>query len=299
MRLGVALSLPLLLLAAPVAASEPRDSDTIVVTGTSMTRKEARTIAQAHARAVLGTPISGQNARWAEPVCIGAVGVRETTAVPVIDRIEAVARAAGARLAGPGCRPNVMLLFTRDADKGFAEIERRRPDLLSSTWAEDRKKLRVAGLPVRWFYGQVVEGLGGRQTGADAPALFGTAGALPDGLAVLNEGGASRIGSPAQVSVTGATVLIDVPRAAGVSLPALADYIAFAILSRTRIDAAPGTDSIMTLFRAEPDARPDGLSALDQAFLKALYSVPINRVASVHRGLMAEAMVNALETPAP
>lgn len=295
----VAVALLLMLSATDAPAGHADNSDTITVTGTSMTRQEARTIAQAHARALMGTPVSGQNARWAEPLCIGAVGVRQTTAVPVIDRIEAVVRAAGARLGNPGCLPNVVLLFTRDADAGYAEIERRRPDLLSGTSADDRRKLRGPGQPVRWFYGQVVEGVGGRQTGADAPALFGTPGALPDGLAVLNEGGASRISSPAQVSVTGATVLIDVPRAAGVSLPALADYIAFAVLSRTPVDATPASASIMELFRARADDRPDGLSALDQAFLKALYTVPINRPAAVHRGLMAEAMVEALETPAP
>lgn len=281
-------------LAAPGQATPPTDEEVITVTGTVMDEEEARTRSRAHVGAVLGTPISGQNARWATPLCIAIVGIQPTTAVPMLDRIEAVVRSSGAELGKEGCRPNVVVHFTADADADFAAIERKRPDLFEETFAADREKLRTPGLPVRWFYGRKLEGVGARQMDEDLPA-----GGVLSGFTVLREGGASRITTPLQVNINSVTVLVDVPRVAGVPPKALADYIAFAMLSRTRMDVEPGSGSIMALFTAPEGARPEGLTALDLAFLKALYTVPINFVSTVHRGTVMEKMVKQLSAPTP
>jgi hypothetical protein len=139
------------MLAAPGHATPPPDEEVITVTGTVMDEKEARIRSRAHVAAVLGAPIAGQNARWSGPLCIAIVGVQPTTAVPVLERIEAVVRSAGAELAKEGCRLNVVVHFTADADADFAAIERKRPDLFEETFIADREKLRTPGLPVRWF----------------------------------------------------------------------------------------------------------------------------------------------------
>jgi hypothetical protein len=281
-------------LASPAQATPPTDDEVITVTGTVMNEDEARTRSRAHVGAVLGTPVSGQNARWSAPLCIAIVGVQPSTAGPFLDRIEAVVRSSGADLGKKGCRPNVVVHFTANADADFAAIERKRPDLFEQTFAEDREKLRTPGLPVRWFYGRKLEGVGGRQLDVDP------SGGTLAGMPILREGGASRITTPVQVNITSATVLVDVPRVSNVPLKALADYIAFAMLSRTRIDVEPASGSIMALFQAPEDARPEGLTALDLAFLKALYDVPINFVSTVHRGTVMEKMVQQLSAaPAP
>jgi hypothetical protein len=274
-------------------AAPPTDEEVITVTGAVMAEEEARARSREHVGAVLGTPVSGQNARWSAPLCIAVVGVQPATAVPLLNRIEAVVASAGATLGRKGCRPNVVLHFTADADADFAAIERKRPDLFDQTFAADRDKLRTPGLPVRWFYGRKLEGVGGRQLDVDP------SGGAMAGMPMLREGGASRITSPVQVNITSATVLVDVPRVAGVPLKALADYIAFAVLSRTRMDVAPGSGSVMALFTAPEGARPEGLTALDLAFLKALYKVPINFASTVHRGTVMEAMVKDLSAPTP
>jgi len=289
-----ALALPAFI-AAPVAASafKPSDDDPIVVTGQRMKRGEAHELARTYTRAVLVAPHADQNARWAEPLCIGAIGLRTEIAQPLIDRIEATARQVGARVATGDCSPSVMIAFLQDSDAAFATLERKRPDLLQTTRKHDRRTLSRPGLPIRWFYGQVVEGLGGRVAGPNAPALSGSPDALLD-LPVLNEGSISRVNSPAQVSIKGVTVMVDVPRVAGVPFNALCDYIAFGILSRTRLDADPQSASIMALFSAPEADRPAGLSDLDRAMLKALYKIPINRSAAVHRNQMASEMIKLI-----
>lgn len=276
----------------PVAATavEPGDKDPIVVTGQKITRGEAHQMARAYTRAVFAAPEADQNARWAEPICIGAIGLKAQIAQPLIDRIEATARQVGARVAEGECSPNVMIAFLPDSDAIFANLQTKRPDLLQSTKNEERRKLAQPGWPVRWFYGQVVEGLGGRGVGPNASGLAGAPGALFD-LPVLNDGSSTRIGSAAQVSIKGVTVMVDVPRIAGVPFDALADYLAFGILSRTRLDADPQSASIMALFVAPEDRRPTGLSDFDRAMLKALYRIPINRSAAVHRNQIASEMI--------
>lgn len=295
-HLLASLVLPALLaLPGPSLAIAPGDDDPIVVTGQRMTRGEAHQMARAYTRAVLAAPQSDQNARWAEPLCIGAIGLRAEVAQPLIDRIEATARQVGARVAKGQCQPNVMIAFLLDSDAAFARLERKRPDLLDTTRRDERRTLGQPGLPVRWFYGQVVEGLGGRGVGPDAAGLGGAPGALMD-LPVLNQGAASRINSPAQVSIKGVTVMVDVPRISDVPFDTLSDYLAFGILSRTRLDAEPEGMSIMSLFSpaAAATERPTGLSDLDRAMLKALYKIPINRSAAVHRNQMASEMIKEI-----
>lgn len=279
-------------LSASPAAPQKMDDEVITVTGAVMDRKEARDRSRAHVAAVFGTPVSGQNARWSSPLCIAIVGIQPTTAVPVLNRIEAVATSAGAKLGKKGCRPNVVVHFTADADADLAAIDRKRPDLLEDLPEAERKKLRLSERPVRWFYRDKVDGVGSRQIDEDLPAGDPLA-----GYNVLREGGASRITTPVEVKITNATVLVDVPGVAGVPLKALADYIAFAVLSRTRMDVPPESGSIMALFQTPEDARPESLTALDLAFLKALYQVPINFTSTVHRGTVMEAMVKQLSAP--
>jgi hypothetical protein len=120
-------------------APQKMDDEVIVVTGTVMDKKEARDRSRAHVAAVFGTPVSGQNARWSSPLCIAIVGIQPTTAVPVLNRIEAVATSAGAKLGKKGCSPNVVVHFTADADADLAAIDRKRPDLLEDLPEAERK----------------------------------------------------------------------------------------------------------------------------------------------------------------
>lgn len=84
------------------------------------------------------------------------------------------------------------------------------------------------------------------------------------------------------------------PRVSHVSIGALTDYLAFAILSRTRMDATPNASSIMNLFEASQDERPDAMTDLDKAMLKALYRIPINRKAAVHRAQIASEIIKEI-----
>ena len=277
----------------PAQADSPGDDDPIVVTGRSMTQKEAHQLARSFARAVMSAPVGDQNARWNDPLCIAAVGLREQVARPLIDRIETNALAIGARIDKTKCTPNVLLVFAQDSDAVFAEIVERRPWMLGKTFAADRKRLSAPGLPIRWFYGHEFEGVGGRQIGPQSGALAGGDVAGLD-LPILNDPTLSRINSPVQLSLETALVLVDVPRIADVPFAAIADYITFAMLARSRVDAEPQGASILGLFRDPAASRAESLTDLDFALLAALYKLPPNRTAAVHRNQMASEMVKSI-----
>ncbi len=262
----------------------PSDADSIVVTGTKMTRGQAHDLAQNYTRAVLAPSVSDQNARWATPpICLSVIGLRDEAAYQLMARIEETARAVGAPVAEAGCSPNVFLAFSANSDADFENMIQKRAELLADTSPEEVRKLRSPGLPIRWFYTQTVEGLGGRTT---------TRG--DQGVALLKNVNPGRIDSPIQVSIIGCTVVVDMPRVSHVSIGALTDYLAFAILSRTRMDATPNASSIMNLFEASQDERPDAMTDLDKAMLKALYRIPINRNAAVHRAQIASEIIKEI-----
>jgi hypothetical protein len=68
-------------------------------------------------------------------------------------------------------------------------------------------------------------------------------------------------------------VIIDAPRARGITFGQLAAYVAMIGLAEIRIDAraSDAPSSILQLFATSGKVPPPGLSAWDEAFLKALY----------------------------
>jgi hypothetical protein len=281
--LALLVTASLMVLPGNLQASEPSDDAQIVVTGKPMSRSQAHKLARKYTQAIMAPAVSDQNARWRDPLCIGVAGTSEEFAVVVIDRIEAAANAAGARVAKPGCSPNVLLAFTPDSDAVFAKLYQTRADLLRATAADEVRKLRAPGLPVRWFYSQSAEGLGGRAF------VRG-----PDGVSYNTNIVGSRIDSPVQVSIDRFTALIDTDRIGQVSIDMLTDYLAFVILSRTRVAATPPAESIMNLFAASDTDRPLGMTDMDKAMLKVLYTIPINRTSAIHRNQMASEIIKEI-----
>lgn len=78
---------------------------TITVTATPPTDAGLAAKAGAYVRGVLPTPLHGQYARWADPICVRVAGVGDAVTARVASRIGAVAAQAAIPLAKPGCKP--------------------------------------------------------------------------------------------------------------------------------------------------------------------------------------------------
>jgi hypothetical protein len=64
----------------------------------------------------VAAPASGRGlARWEGQVCPAAVNLQPEVARPILDRVADVARELDIRVGAPGCRANLVVVFTNDA----------------------------------------------------------------------------------------------------------------------------------------------------------------------------------------
>ena len=89
-------------------------------------------------------------------------------------------------------------------------------------------------------------------------------------------------------ALTAATVVIDVEKADGTPLDAVASFAAMVAMAEMDSDPPPPGNSILALFDGEDDRR--ALSSEDQTLLRAIYSLPPDREAHQHRRQLVTAI---------
>jgi|SRR5665213_1195218 len=88
-------------------------------------------------------------------------------------------------------------------------------------------------------------------------------------------------------------VIVDQKRLRQVKLPQLADYVAMTGFAKLKPNARLGdAPTILTLFNAEPEAAPTGLTDWDKAFLKSLYAT--EQKSKLQRSQIARQMVREM-----
>ena len=193
-------------------------------------------------------PTVGTLPGWRDKVCPTLSGLPGEDGRFVLARVVEIARAAGVRVAGEHCSPNLYIFVTpqptellKGMDSSFDMFgPRGSPHLLDQFIATPR--------PVRVWYNIY---------GAGPSVSF-------------------------KFAFTRVVVIVDQTRLQGVSRSQLADYIAMVGLAEIKPDAhLTEAPTILRLFAGAPQAAPAGLTDLDQAFLKSLYlnsrSIPWKR----------------------
>jgi hypothetical protein len=285
----------LLTLAAPAAA----ETDTVTVTAERLNRGALRADASRFVRTMLADTVSGQNARWFDPVCAVTLGVTDPVGALFTSRIADVARHVGLKIAAPGCDPNIAIVFTADPRGLIKTIDKRQHGAFNALPAGERRLLKSSDLPVRWWHFANAEGRDGKPFSPVPAGLGASAGGIGPEVKFNNNASGSRIDLPSRVSITGAVVIVDTGRLAGASATALTDYVAMVALARVRMKpSATPQDSIMALF--SPGApRLEGLTDTDERFVEALYDSRANVEGWRQRSEMAGRMADAALAPPP
>lgn len=285
----------LLTFSGPAAA----DTDTMTVTAGRLSRGALRAESSRFVRTVLADTVSGQNARWFEPVCAIALGVTEPVGALFTSRIADVARHVGLKIAAPGCDPNIAIVFTADSRGMVKAINKRQHGALDALPAPERAALKSADLPVRWWHVANAEGSDGKPFSPGPAGLGASAGGFGPGVKFNNNASASRMDLPSRVSITGAVVIVDTGRLADVSAAALTDYVALVALARVRMTPSETPkDSILALF--SPGAPHfDGFTDKDERFVEALYDSRANVEGARQRAEMAGHMADAAVQTSP
>ncbi|MBX9574330.1 MAG: hypothetical protein K2X07_01685 [Caulobacteraceae bacterium] len=242
--------------------------DDIIVDG-----RPLATVAEEFVENVGEAPRGRGLARWNRPICVGAVNLRADVAQPLIDHISGVAQDLGVDAADPGCRPNVIMIFTEDP-RGVAgaifQADPRGFSLGPRTFhlSSDYEALFLdSDVPVRWWTTSVPID---SETGQRASRLPGDVDADGNPSAPYIFTSASRLNSQIRDDLARTFIVVDVTRMADVTPQQLADYLAFVALAQ--VDPAGDVSrqaSVLNVF--EDPASSDGFSDWDMAYLRALY----------------------------
>lgn len=235
----------------------------------------------------VAAPPSGRNlATWPDRVCVGVLNLRGQPAQALIERVSAAAASVGLEIGVEGCRPNVIIHFTEDADaaaRSFARENRRgfRVGLSGSDLGETAfRAFQNSNRPVRWWHISVPvnsdTGVSNSRLPGSQPPTIENGGQRPSDFgpmaSVIQP---SRIQDPMRDSLSRVMIIVDVDEIQDVTFVQLADYISMIALAQI----APGGDTSAadTILNIFDGAGPAELTPWDHAYLEALYGAVQNQ----------------------
>ena len=291
---------------ATAAAAQPdipvdRDHNPILVQGERLPRPAAEARAAGFIRTTGVASGEVPAARWVDPICPDVTGLVDNANRYAEQRIRRVAEAAGVPVAPEHCVRNIAISFAPDGAAMARAIGQREGRRLSELSPSAREAVLNGTAPIRWMYTtelrsrdggqQAIAASGGAQSNARMGEGAGSGMPGPGGLMHYESSIVSTLSE--RVIIT-AIVIIDQDDVMGRRLDSLADYAALVSLAEIRDVGATPAGSILGMFTA-PDAIRS-LTAQDTAFLRALYRLPLDRLANQHRGILVDQIADALTT---
>jgi hypothetical protein len=214
-------------------------------------------------------------ARWQGDICPGVVNLRPDAAQYIADRVSQVALDLGLVPGEPGCRANIIIVFTVDGAALTARLaEQHRRAFRSRAGGMERGNVAFAEFvesrrPVKWWHISMPTDAATGQRAIRLPGEvnnFGVPTAPQIGVFA-----ASRLNSQIRDDMRKVMVIVDVDELGAANLVQLADYIAF--VSLAQVDPAADIsayDSVLKLFD-QPATVPEGLTDWDRSYLTSLY----------------------------
>lgn len=202
------------------------------------------------------------------PMCPLVAGLPREDGEYMLTRLSQIAASAGAPLAPDHCKPNFFVVVTSEPDallKAWSKRDVRMFENGDNHGYTEIRKFLDARMPVRAWYNAEIYNSDG------TPLRYESSGAFK-GFRVTSQAVATRIRFNTVRDLASVIVLIDAPRARGISFGQLAAYVAMVGLAQIKSDAkVSDTPSILQLFSDAGRPAPTGLTQWDQAFLKGLY----------------------------
>ena len=254
----------------PLQASTPKvEIETITVEAARAREKVAQQVNQfVSAIAVKRADQSLANWQLEIPICPLVAGLPRADGEYMLTRLSQIAVSAGAPLAPDHCRPNFFVVVTSEPDallKAWSKRDVRMFENGDDHGYTEIRKFLDAKVPVRVWYNAEIYNSDG------TPLTYESSGAFK-GFRATSYAVATHIRFNTVRDLASVIVLIDAPRARGISFGQLAAFVAMIGLAQIKIDAkASDTPSILQLFSDGGRPAPTGLTQWDQAFLKGLY----------------------------
>ena len=277
------------LLLTSAAQAQPQMSAPVETVTSAAQRAQDDDTAHRFVQSLLAQSPSMENqyAKWKASVCPHVYGLTPVAAYVVERRIKEVASQVGAPVdRNDPCIPNIGIIVTTDPQKSLDSLSRRAPYLVLTS----SRRTKVTH-PVETWYASMLRDYNGKlnfdqsweDAGLDGPPM------VPAQLSRLSTGQTAEMGA--------ATVLVNAQAVTGLSLGALADYIALQTLAQSQVsDRCQTVPSIANLLLPDCNAanHTDHLSDLDLALLTGLYAAP-DRPELLQRQRIIGAMKRTLE----
>jgi hypothetical protein len=266
------------------AANAPAEEQDIVVTGRDLDKDISDFVG-----ALTPSQVSGTLSRFEFEVCPGVAGVGPEQKAAVVKRMRVIAKAAGLKVAGGTCAPNVQLIVASDKKVLLKGLLQRYPAYFTGLEPSAmRKIMKEPGSAAAWHIrGDPLDG---------------------DGMVITeNSGGAlinrttrtaSRITPVGRVPFAAAVVVVESKALEGLTTTQLADYAAMRAFARIDTEKATTTNAptILKVLDAPDDAEvPITMTEWDLAFLRALYDSDPNAYAATQRSEIKKRLGKELE----
>jgi hypothetical protein len=262
-------------LVALLAAAVPQtilaqSSDEIIVEGSRDREKKI----EAFVRALTPARIGGQLARFDDEVCPAAAGLPAHQNEAIVERMRAVAKAAGIAVASGKCEPNAIVFVVDDKKAFMAALRDKYPAYFSTALSDRMPMPREDGPAVAWHVESILD-----ENGLKPPIVRNPeTGAEFFAVSSMSSGRVKPMSRPHFVA---GILVIEVRALAGLTPTQLADYAAMRIYGRTepkRVSKGSAS-SILSIIDAPMDsAVPITMTEWDLTFLKALYrSEPLQK----------------------
>ncbi|KCZ50954.1 hypothetical protein HY29_06280 [Hyphomonas beringensis] len=223
-------------------------------------------------------------ARWNLGICPAVSGIPADKAQMIADRIAMRAMAVGLKPGEPGCKPNIAIIISPDGNAATQAIYENDPKVFSLSGDPTVTTMGKFAFedflktprPVRWWHVSETKSEQGHEMSSGGQ-YFSRGGAA--NMPTVSTTSSSRLKGSYRQDLNHAVIVVDVALAQGVSLEALADYLAFVSLVQIDPDAeTAGFDTVLNLFdeTGVHDTSITGMSEWDVAYLKALYSAKRN-----------------------
>ncbi|MFM5931364.1 MAG: hypothetical protein ACKOPQ_10680 [Novosphingobium sp.] len=282
-------------------------AEDIVVKGKALTKEEAHEQAKSYVQNIGIVTTVKPAARWMDPICPKALGIVDDKAALVTARIRQIAGMIGARVAKPNCTANIIVTFAEDSGALVRRINALDPRQFSEVPMNQRDNLLHGAMPIRWWYSSHIRAAD-NMPGVGAPLPWmnisnegggggteSTSGASSNVTGTMTNGyRTSIIATMTKRSIEIADVVVDVKLAQGKNFDAVIDYVAMVSLAEIWPQGQVPGDSILSLFAGDP--APRELSAQDEALLKTLYRMPLDREGRYHRGRLVKDLTSHLAT---
>ena len=297
----------------PAIAQEPASENqqsTIVVEGLRVDERQVATFIDALTDVAVGAQIS----RFDHTACPTALGLGADRNAEIVSRLRAVAEAAGMRVGEQGCRPNVIVIVTRNKRDFIEQLDSRYPVYFTGLSAGEVERLAQSTGPVAAWQVRGSIGPDGQEVPVALPDISSNVDVVVDGDGHRREGpsgnliGAGysvvdttyvpgRLRAAARPHFAAAIVVVEVGALGGLTTTQFADYAAM----RTFADTDPvrvsqtGVPTILKAVDAPLNTPvPLTLTHWDLSFLRALYAIPQNHFANIQRSNMRQLITDEL-----